>query len=159
MADMGDYTDVLLNAKGEFVTPYTKGALIPPGHYVKAATDSVIELLRAGKATIDKDGKVTTASWSYPGDPLADVLAVVELSVTKCGRVPANPFPPDYKVIDGRLTCFCRCGERAIENKIVCPKCYAAIMNVYSKTTLAGINARLAAEDLPLLEKLPDGNK
>lgn len=56
MGCLGDYRDVLLDAQGDFSGLYNEGDRIPPGYYVKAATDRDIEALRAGRLRIRRDG-------------------------------------------------------------------------------------------------------
>lgn len=162
MADMGDYTKVLLNFDGEYIETYNPEKAIQSGYYVKAVTDETLALLKDGKATIDRNGKFISREWNYSGqDPLADIRAIAEIAVAKAGAVPKFPFHHVYKVIDGRLTCFCGCGIVAMPGKIVCEECYKALMSCLKPVTLLeSINASLAANGLPTIEaKLPDGNK
>jgi hypothetical protein len=65
MAEMGDYQMALFNGQGDFVRVISTWRLdmptptdIPPGCFVKAITDSSLELLKSGQARMRSDGKL-----------------------------------------------------------------------------------------------------
>lgn len=61
MGEMSDYSDVVLDSDGYYVSTLDLGQTIEPGQYIKAATDHTIELLMNRKARILRSGQVVGA--------------------------------------------------------------------------------------------------